>query len=319
MNFLKQRGQVYNRRMSVTTYKLTHNRILEFSSSRAFSLDEMTRALPPGFYTTFTTLNGGTRALGLRSHLDRLYIPAGRMNLHPVSEGTLRKHLAGLVKQNLPRESRVRLILTKDSGDIFIAVQPFIPLPETVYKSGAHVVTTEMARHDPRIKDTNFISESLTQRKQIQGDIFEVLLAKNGKILEGLTSNFYAVKHVIARKSEATTKQSSGRQEIASRHSSATRNDMASLITARHGILPGVTRRVVLRLARGEGMSIEYRAPGLGERFDEAFLTSSSRGIVPIVMIDGKSVGEGEVGAWTKFLRKAYQAYIEERSERIAE
>jgi branched-chain amino acid aminotransferase len=92
-----------------------------------------------------------------------------------------------------------------------------------------------------------------------------------------------------------------------------------TLVTARSGILLGVTRRVVLRIVRGQGMSIMYRSPKISENFDEAFLTSSSRGVVPIVSIDQKAVGRGKVGKWTKMLSKAYQAFVEERSERIVE
>jgi branched-chain amino acid aminotransferase len=91
------------------------------------------------------------------------------------------------------------------------------------------------------------------------------------------------------------------------------------LITAQDGILLGVTRHAILRLARGQGMSIDYRAPKVNEKFDEAFLTSSSRGVVPIVSIDNKSVGQGRVGKWTQMLSEAYQAYVEERSEKIIE
>ena len=97
------------------------------------------------------------------------------------------------------------------------------------------------------------------------------------------------------------------------------RNDGTTLITARTGILLGVTRRAVLRLARGEGMGIVYRAPRVDEDFAEAFLTSSSRGVVPIVRIDGRAVGEGSVGAWTKRLSLAYAAYVEERSEKLVQ
>ena len=92
-----------------------------------------------------------------------------------------------------------------------------------------------------------------------------------------------------------------------------------TLVTAQDGILLGVTRHVILGLARGEGMSIEYRAPKVNEKFDEAFLTSSSRGVVPIISIDNKPVGQGRVGKWTKMLSKAYQAYVEERSEKLVE
>ena len=147
-----------------------------------------------------------------------------------------------------------------------------------------------MARQSPRVKDTGFISSSIEERKHIGRDVFEVLLTKNGKILEGMTSNFYAIKG-------------------------------KTLITAQDGILLGVTRHVILGLARGEGMSIRiaYRAPKINEKFDEAFLTSSSRGVVPIISIDNKSVGQGRVGKWTQMLSKAYQAYVEEKSEKIVE
>lgn len=270
----------------------------------ASSLDGATGSLPLGFYTTFSTLAQGTRVLGLQAHLSRLYLPAKELKLKPaVDENILRERIAELVKENLPRESRVRLILTKDHGEIFIVFQPFAPLAKEVYENGVHVVTSTVERSDPRIKGTDFITKSAEQRKLLGKDAFEVLLTRNGKVLEGMTSNFYAVNYpVIARRAVSPTKQS--------------RNDI-KLITAQKGILLGVTRRAVLRLARGQGMSIEYRLPRVDETFNEAFLTSSSRGVVPIISIDEKPVGEGRVGAWIKILSQAYQAYVQERSEEI--
>lgn len=64
-------------------------------------------------------------------------------------------------------------------------------------------------------------------------------------------------------------------------------------------------------------MDIEYRSPGLDEQFDEAFLTSSSRGVVPVVAIDARPVGQGMVGDWTKRLITRYSEYIERKSEYI--
>lgn len=288
--------------MTIQGFHLTsHGAIpLDFNAS---TLDEWTGQLSQGFYTTFSTLSGGTRVLGLRAHLQRLYAPAAEAGLHPsVDAPTLRRQLAEFAKGFLPKETRFRLILAKDSGHVYVGFQPLIPPPESVFTDGVHVVTADMARHDPCIKGTDFIAQSAAQRKLVQGDIYEVLLVHKGGILEGMTSNFYGVKSVIASPRE--------------RENQSPCNDM--LITAQKGILLGVTRRVVLRLARGQGMSIEYRSPRLDERFDEAFLTSSSRGVVPIVSMDGKPVGQGRVGERAKTLRKAYQAYVEERSETIA-
>src|SRR5258706_12009939 len=197
--------------MSIKAFRVAQEGNLLFDSN-ASTLDEMTRELPNGFYTTFSTLSHGTKVLGLHAHLQRLYIPAQKMGLNPaVDEAILRERIAVLVKENLPKESRVRLILTKDSGTIYIGIQYFEPLPEIIYSNGVHVITTELARQAPRLKDTGFISLSVSQREEIGKSVFEVLLTKNGKILEGMTSNFYG----IIRK---------------------------SLVTARHGILLCVTR-----------------------------------------------------------------------------
>jgi branched-subunit amino acid aminotransferase/4-amino-4-deoxychorismate lyase len=312
--------------MSIEGYQITPKGILPFGDP-ASSLDELTRSVSDGFYTTFATLSGGTRVLGLTSHLERLYGPARKLRLHPaVDEKTLRHHLARLAKSNLPAEARIRVILTKDTGDVYVGIQPFHPLPASVYEQGVSVVTAEMSRHDPRIKGTDFIAQSAEHRRQVKGDVFEILLVHKGGILEGMTSNFYAIRSVIAserwssranvlpaRIETKRAKQSPIRVRLL--RSSAPRNDI--LITAQKGILLGVTRRAVLRLARGEGISIEYRPPRMDEYFDEAFITSSSRGIVPVVSIDGQPVGQGSPGAWTKRLSLAYQAYVRERSEDI--
>jgi branched-chain amino acid aminotransferase len=274
--------------MNISAFQITASRNIPIET-RAKTLDEMTRALPQGFYTTFSTLAQGTKAMGLHTHLQRLYVPAVQQGLIPsVDAQILRTRIAALAKIYLPKESRIRLILTKNNGMIYIAVQPFESLSKQIYDNGINVITTEMARQAPRVKDTGFISASVDQRGQVRGNVFEVLLTKNGKILEGMTSNFYAVQ---------------GR----------------TLITARYGILLGVTRRAVLRLARGQGLSIEYRAPRMNEKINEAFLTSSSRGVVPIVSIDDKPVGQGGVGKWSEILSKAYQAYVEARSESFIE
>ena len=203
-----------------------------------------------------------------------------------VDEKTLRAAIAGLTQEHRRKESRIRLVLAKESGAIYAAIQPYEPLAVATLEMGVRVTTTELERKDPRVKDSAFILASKSHRSQAGKAVFEVLLTRNHRILEGMTSNFYGIK---------------GR----------------SIITARAGILLGVTRKVVIRLARGRGMSIQYRAPSIDEHLSESFLTSSSRGVVPIISIDDRAVGEGKVGKWTKILSTAYQAYVEERSELI--
>jgi branched-chain amino acid aminotransferase len=253
------------------------------------SLDAITRQLPPGLYSTFRTFDNRQRVIGLRQHLKRLYVPARQMGIQPrADESSLRRALAASLADLGTGEARVRLILTL-SGDLYFALEPFAPLPEEVYEQGVRVITFPLHREKPALKSTAFIEISQQARRQAaEAGAFEALMVWRGRILEGVTSNFFYVQGGV-------------------------------LGTAGRGVLPGVTRRLVLRLARRGGGEVRYAALPLAEipRLEEAFLTSSSRGIVPIVQIDDVPVGEGRVGAWTKRLALAYAAYVEERSERL--
>ncbi|MFZ5857649.1 MAG: aminotransferase class IV [Chloroflexota bacterium] len=296
-------------------FRLSSQRLTPIESD-SVSPDELTRQLPRGLYTTFSTNHGGTCVLGLSAHLDRLYPSADTSPAPSASRVDLRRALAQLAESNAPGESRFRVIHSDSDGTVYVIVQPFAPPAKEIYERGVHVVTADLVRHDARRKDTGFIAASQSQRAQVGRDVYEVLLTKNGRIYEGMTSNFYAiVPSVIARRRSPAEAISSPMRGLLR----SARNDGGILVTARTGILLGVTRRAVLRLARGEGMDIIYRAPRVDEKFAEAFITSSSRGIVPIAKIDGGTVGEGSVGAWTKRLSLAYAAYVEERSEKLVE
>jgi branched-chain amino acid aminotransferase len=298
-----------------------HATQLDPIQTTAASPDELTRLLPRGLYTTFSTNRNGRRVLGLTAHLERLYAPAQDMP-PSASRADLRLVLAKLAADEAPGESRFRLIRSAADGMVVVIVQPFAGLPKENYERGVHVITADMTRHDPRLKDSGFINESRSARAQVGGEVFEVLLTKGGRIYEGMTSNFYAILHsVIARKpAEQADEAISLRGRGLLRREYPPRKD-GVLVTAQTGILLGVTRRAVLRLARGQGIQINYRAPRVTscEEFAEAFLTSSSRGVVPIVQINDSRVGQGRPGEWTKRLSLAYQAYVEERSEKLVE
>jgi branched-chain amino acid aminotransferase len=269
------------------TFQLTPNGAHELFIEAA-SLDEASRQLPQGLYTTFRTYAGGQKVLGLQAHLDRLYRPAFAPNVRPdVSEGELRRFLAETCS-GMGAESRLRLTLgvSDQAGAVFVTIAPFTPLSPNTYRRGVKVVSAETARQSPRLKSTAFIQSSADLRQRVRDDVFEVILCRRGKVLEGMTSNFYVIQ-------------------------------AGKLVTSRNGILLGITRRAVIRLARGQGLGIEYRPPVLDESFDESFLTSSSRGIVPIIAIDGRPVGQSGVGGWTKTLMTAYQADIEQKAEWI--
>jgi branched-chain amino acid aminotransferase len=267
------------------------HRIVEIDTPITNSLDVITRQLPQGFYTTFRTMDGGTKVLGLASHLNRLYQPAMEQGITPsISLQDLRASLGQLARKCSPADSRIRLILcASDSpGNVYAIIKPFQPLPADIYQNGVQVLCRPLKRITPHLKSTTFIERSLSARQLLQGTIFEVLIMRNERILEGLTSSFFYVKDGV-------------------------------LGTARKNILLGITRRTVLQVGRGIGLDILYRSlkreqvPAL----EEAFLTSSSRGIVPIIQIDHTQIGEGKPGKITKKLISSYSEYVLQYAENI--
>ena len=267
----------------------------------AGTLDEVSRRLPQGFYSTFRTFGNRTRALELKLHLARLYQPAAALGVQPaVDQRVLRRTLrelleggrsTGSAQDDAFDEARVRISLSVEEqpGSVFVAIEPLKRLPEEVYRQGVRVVSSYVARADPRLKSTVFIRQSEEARRVVsQGGAFEGLIVRHARILEGLTSNFYYVQERV-------------------------------LGTAHKGVLLGVTRRLVLQLARAEGLEIVLRALRVAkiQTLSEAFITSSSRGIVPVVAVDDLPVATGRVGPVTRRLMERYTEFVETRAELI--
>ena len=271
------------------------------------SLDAITRQLPDGFYSTFRTYDLCTRVIGLARHLRRL---------PDVDASSLRRNLRQLLEPYRPGEARVRVMETKQ-GEVFISIEPLRPLPAEVYECGVRVETTSVQRIDPRAKSTTFISVSDEERKHIAREgIFEALLVKNGKILEGMTSNFFYILRA-ERSEERSCPALASRASV--RRTQSKRAQRGVVYTAQRDILLGVTRTMVIRAARGRAVEVRYRALELNQlpAVKEAFITSSSRGIVPIIQIDDVRVGQGRVGRVTKELMHAYAEYVQRRAEKI--
>lgn len=248
------------------------------------SLDAVTQRLPEGFYTTFRTFDRKARVLGLRRHLKRLYPPGFRA---AVPELTLRQALRTVLARFPEAEARVRVLMTEQA--CYLLLEPLPTWSPEIYTQGVAVITAPLRRPRPWEKRSAFIAETTQLRERLAREgKFEIILAACGHLREGMTSNFFWVREGI-------------------------------LFTARGGILPGVTRWAVLQVARRLGIPRKYRMLPWTEipTIHEAFLTSSSRGVVPIVNIDGLPVGDGRPGPITRRLMEAYAAYVDRAAEPI--
>jgi branched-chain amino acid aminotransferase len=288
----------------IQTWHITQTQNIKLDIT-ASSLDEVTRQLPEGYYSTFRTFEGGTRVLRLTAHLQRLYKPVATPE---VDELFLRRQLSALLESYRPGEGRVRAVMTRN-GQTYLALASLTPLPREIYENGVHVETTEIQRKHPRLKSTSFISRSDSERKHIaQESIFEALLVKDAKILEGMTSNFFYVLRAERSKERSLRRAKTKRAQ----------REMI-LCTASDDILLGVTRETVIEIAQGRGLEVKFQPLKLSqlEIINEAFITSSSRGVVPVIQIDQVTIGQGKPGPITKELIAAYESYVIENAEKI--
>jgi branched-chain amino acid aminotransferase len=273
----------------VTLWKITGQGSEEMRLADLSSLDSVTRQLPSGLYSTFRTFQHKTHSLDLKTHLDRLYLPAAKQGIRPSAASVdLRREMANRLHVYPADEARVRISMSMD-GQVYLALEPLKLLSRSIYESGVRVVPTQAHRENPTLKSTAFISASQAERAYLsEQKAFEGLIVHNGHILECLTSNFFYVKN-------------------------------GKLGTAQRGILNGVTRHEVLRIAHAAGIEILYEPLSMDDagRIDEAFLTSSSRGIVPIVDMNGVQIGDGRVGPLTQRLMQLYVADVQRRVEPI--
>lgn len=255
----------------------------------ATSLHDAVRYEPAGVYTVTRTFHR-TGALELDAHLARLEESAHMTGI-PVhhSRAAIRAALRTLIERAGYPETRFRITIAAATPEqVYFALEPLTPVPESVKREGVAVQTFAARRANPAAKSTSWMASRAALQAQMRPGMYEGLLTdSDGAILEGFSSNFYAILE--------------GR-----------------LRTAGAGILNGISRRIVLTVAP-EIVPVEERPITLADipALSEAFLTSSSRGVIPIVAIDDIPVGTGTPGPLTRRISAAYDAWAEEHIEPI--
>ncbi len=154
------------------------------------------------------------------------------------------------------------------------------------FEHGVKVITQPEIRWARRdIKSVSLLANILAKQEASRAHVRESLLVESdGTINEGSASNVF----IVTKSGKLVTHQ------------------------ADENILGGITRDVLLRLAHKAGIAVEERAFSVNEAkaAAEAFITSTSINVLPVVKIDDKLVGGGKVGEITKQLQELYNAYI---------
>lgn len=249
------------------------------------NLTETQAFIPEGAYTTLRTY-GQTGLILLDDHFDRLEVTAQLLG-YPVQLNrlALRGLICQVLRQSAGDENRLRLVIdcTQQHGEIWIATEPLTVPPAQAYRDGVAVLVRAMHRENPKAKDSAFIAMSYEARQLKSEEINEVLMVgPSGEVLEGLSSNFFAIRDGV-------------------------------LITPDEGILPGLTRSLILDEAQKAGIPVRFEGLPVGDlgSLDEAFISSTSRAVLPITTIEGQPVGTGSPGPITQQLGALYRARLQ--------
>ncbi len=275
--------------------KLLHDRyeLKRFNVEEAANIDVVTRQLPKGGYTTFRTYQAA-KVLRFKDHIDRLIKTASLSDITlDINNTAIRKAVReALNALGTKRDKRVRLVVDfeKKIGDIYLLVDELITLPDECYQFGVSVLTNDkIIRHNPKAKLTSFINDTYDIRKNITNSINEILLVNNdGFVLEGISSNFFAVKNGVIHTSESH-------------------------------ILFGITRSIVISVIKNNRLKLSYDPLNIDEitAIDEAFLTSSSRGVLPVTNINDVQINSGKIGKITELIYKQTRSQINSEIEEI--
>ena len=254
------------------------------------NLHDVLEELPGGVYSAMRTF-AHERFLWLERHLertDRSMVGLGWPKR--LAQERVRRALHETARAYPLPDSRIRFDVLREpaalqgvESDLFVALMPYAPVPEEFLREGVRLeLAPHLHRHEPRIKTTDFVRVRKPLPYGTREAFEHLLLDERQRILECSSANIAFVR---------------GRE----------------IVTAGEGVLEGVTLGVVLHVAGSLGLSVRHERLSLSAlgAVDEAFLSSSTRGVVPVVKVVDQVIGGGKVGATTRELTRLYYEYAE--------
>ena len=250
-------------------------------------------------YGVFDVLRTYQRVpFALRRHLERLARSAQQIDLPlPASldelEALVHTTLAHNATVEPTRDVTIRLIVTGGASagfllpdgapSLLILVAPVRSVPDHYYTQGAALITADLPRFLPNVKSINYIPAILGQRQaRAAGAVEALYCTAAGVISECTTANFFVVAD-------------------------------GKLITPDQDVLAGITRNITLELAE-DVTEVVLRPIQRAElpAVTEAFITSTTKEIMPIVRIDDILIGNGRPGPLTARLAALFRSYSQQ-------
>jgi branched-chain amino acid aminotransferase len=241
-----------------------------------------------GIFDFFRTVNN--EPLFLEDHLDRFYYSAKIAQLSVAfSKAELTSQIYKLLSENNMPVSGIRMVLTGGysedgysvgSPNLIITQGPITFPVEEMYSNGVKLITHDYLRELPEVKTVNYMTGIWLKSKIQEEKAFDALYVNGGKVLELTRSNIFVI----------------------------TNED--KIVTPANLILKGVTRKIVLKIA-SSNYDVQERDIDVEELLQakEAFLTGTTKKILPIVTIDNHKIGNGKPDKITHQLLQSFNIF----------
>ena len=260
-----------------------------------------------GVFEGIRAYNG--RVLKLKEHIDRLYASAKAIYLTiPVSKEEMFEIVLSSFRKNNITDGYCRLVVSRGVGDLgldpkksknpsIICIANNIQLyPKEMYNVGIPIVTASQRRNkanaiDPQIKSLNYLNNILAKIEAGRCGVQEaVMLNEDGIVAECTGDNIFIVKDNIVYTPPISV-----------------------------GILEGITRNIFIDLAKKNGIETYEKEFTLFNLYnaDECFLTGTGAEAMPVIKVDERIIGTGEVGTITKKLLELFHNLVRNEGEVI--
>jgi branched-chain amino acid aminotransferase len=218
----------------------------------------------------------------------------------PISQAEMIKAVEDTVKLNEKVNGYIRLVVSRGPGslgldprsckpNIVIIVDSISLYPQELYENGLKIITSSLIRNhpnatNPRIKSLNYLNNILAKIEAIRAGCLEALMLNHkGEVAECTGDNIFIIKKGVLKTTPADA-----------------------------GILEGITRNVVIELAKKAGIPVEEVTMTRHDVYsaDECFLTGTAAEVIAVTDVDGRTIGAGKQGPITKQLRDAFKEMI---------